>query len=134
MSVQFNAEKRSLEKEAGGPDIEPVLEGTSSAALNDVDEAYHFAKEYHAGPLTQAENRRILNKVDRHLLPMVRAPHFMLVTMCWRPPHVLMHVPAAPAPGQQARAVMHRENHPAGAAESRLEHRRDCVLTVVVAR
>lgn len=70
--MSVNVEKKSLEKETGGSDIEPVSEG-NSATMNDVDKAYHFVKEHHAGPLTEADNRRILKKIDRHLLPLVRA-------------------------------------------------------------
>lgn len=83
--MSVNAEKKSLEKASGGPNIEPVSEG-NSAALHAVDKAYQFAKEHHAGPLSEADNRRILKKIDRHLLPLVRPP-----LSCWCP--CLMHVP-----------------------------------------
>lgn len=121
MSVQSNAEKRSLEKEAGGPDIDPVSEGTS-VTLNDVDKAYQFAKEHHADPLTEADNRRILNKIDRHLLPLVRAPLFMLVTIPW-----CVFEPRLPARWQQAYAVIHRGHYPAGDTGTRMEHQKEIV-------
>ncbi|KAJ9157765.1 Major facilitator superfamily transporter allantoate [Pleurostoma richardsiae] len=62
--------EKMTEKDTERPEIEPVSEG-SSAVLNEVDKAYHFVKEHHAGPLSEAENKRILRKIDRHLLPLM---------------------------------------------------------------
>ncbi|CAH0055613.1 unnamed protein product [Clonostachys solani] len=39
--------------------------------LKDVDQAYQFAKEHCAGPLSDEDNRRILRKIDFHLLPLM---------------------------------------------------------------
>ena len=66
-----------MEKDTGGPEIEPVSAG-SSATVNNLDTAYQFVKEHHAGPVSEADNRRILKKIDRHLLPLVRTPF-----SCW---------------------------------------------------
>ena len=59
-----------MEKTTERPAIESVAEGV----MDDVDKAYQFAKEHHVEPLTEAENKRILRKIDFHLLPLVR--HF----------------------------------------------------------
>jgi hypothetical protein len=44
--------------------------------LKDVDQAYQFAKEHCAGPLSDEDDRRILRKIDFHLLPLVRCHNF----------------------------------------------------------
>ncbi len=36
-----------------------------------VDNALQYLKEHHVGALSEADDRRILRKIDRHLLPMV---------------------------------------------------------------
>jgi ACS family allantoate permease-like MFS transporter len=56
-----------------------IAQATNTASLsegivNDYDKAYQFAKDHHTGPLSDEENRRILRKVDRHLLPLVSKP------------------------------------------------------------
>lgn len=38
---------------------------------DDVDKAYEFAKQHAVGPLTPEDNKRVLRKIDRHLLPLV---------------------------------------------------------------
>ena len=48
--------------------IDPVADGSSK----NFDKAYQFAKEHHAGPLSPEEDRRLLRKIDLHLLPLVR--------------------------------------------------------------
>ncbi|KAI1779137.1 MFS general substrate transporter [Hypoxylon cercidicola] len=40
---------------------------------DDVDNAYEFAKQHEIGPLSADDNRRVLKKIDRHLLPMMIA-------------------------------------------------------------
>ncbi|KAI2624218.1 MFS general substrate transporter [Hypoxylon sp. NC1633] len=37
----------------------------------DVDAAYEFAKQHEVRPLTPEDNKRILRKIDRHLLPLM---------------------------------------------------------------
>ncbi|EOO02303.1 putative pantothenate transporter protein [Phaeoacremonium minimum UCRPA7] len=56
-----------MEKTTERPAIESVAEGV----MDDVDKAYQFAKEHHVEPLTEAENKRILRKIDFHLLPLM---------------------------------------------------------------
>ncbi|KAJ6438791.1 ethylene receptor [Purpureocillium lavendulum] len=36
-----------------------------------VDNAFQYLKEHHVEPLSEADDRRILRKIDRHLLPMM---------------------------------------------------------------
>ena len=58
-----------MEKSSQQPEIQPV-----SAAMSggNVDKAYEFAKQHQIGSLSDADNKRILSKIDRHLLPLVR--------------------------------------------------------------
>ncbi|KAI0889272.1 MFS general substrate transporter [Annulohypoxylon maeteangense] len=38
---------------------------------DEVDKAYEFARQHAVGPLTEEENKRVLRKIDRHLLPLM---------------------------------------------------------------
>lgn len=42
---------------------------------DDVDKAYEFAKQHEVGPLSADDNKRILKKIDRNLLPLVITNH-----------------------------------------------------------
>ncbi|KND88041.1 putative transporter [Tolypocladium ophioglossoides CBS 100239] len=50
---------------------EPVAHGSSASLDEDLDVAYRFAKEHHVEPLSEADNKRILRKIDTHLLPLM---------------------------------------------------------------
>lgn len=42
-----------------------------------VDKAYEFMKHHAAGPLSAVDDKRILRKIDRNLLPLVPMIHFL---------------------------------------------------------
>lgn len=59
------------------PDVKPQslteLDTIEHGIVEDrhVDKAYEFMKNYAAGPLSPADDKRILRKIDRNLLPLV---------------------------------------------------------------
>ncbi len=55
-----------MEKE--NPEIHSAAEGVVD---DGVDKAYEFAQKHQIGPLSDEDNKRILRKIDRHLLPLV---------------------------------------------------------------
>ncbi|KAF4121421.1 Major Facilitator Superfamily [Geosmithia morbida] len=58
----------TLEKK---PENRQAVESVAEGAVDEVDKAFQFAKEHNVGPLTEAENKRILRKIDLHLLPLM---------------------------------------------------------------
>lgn len=81
------------------PKETPAIESVPDAAENDIDRAYQFAKEHNVGPISETDNKRILKKIDRHLLPLVRKitggrgrggyGRGLAVTDCWTDDHHL---------------------------------------------
>lgn len=51
--------------------IENVPPGSSASLDEGLDVAYRFAKEHHVETLSEADNKRILRRIDTHLLPLV---------------------------------------------------------------
>ena len=64
--------EKNVEGTTGSP-AESIHEGT----LRNADKAYNFAKEHQTGPLSAEENRAILKRIDRHLLPLVSLNSFL---------------------------------------------------------
>ncbi|KAI1377766.1 MFS general substrate transporter [Hypoxylon crocopeplum] len=56
-----------MEKNADKTTTASIREGRQ----DDVDEAYAFAKQHVVGPLSDDDNKRILSKIDRNLLPLM---------------------------------------------------------------
>ncbi|EMR68638.1 putative permease of the major facilitator superfamily protein [Eutypa lata UCREL1] len=48
-------------------DVQSVPEG----GVSNGDKAYEFAEQHRIGPLSDADNKRVLAKIDRHLLPLM---------------------------------------------------------------
>lgn len=59
-----------MEKTMEKPDVQPVPDEGSG----DGDKALVFAEQHRIGPLSDADNKRVLRKIDRHLLPLVCPP------------------------------------------------------------
>ncbi|OTA99803.1 hypothetical protein M426DRAFT_16123 [Hypoxylon sp. CI-4A] len=57
-----------MEKISDKTTAESIHEGTGT---QDVDKAYEFAKQHAVGPVSEEDNKRILRKIDRHLLPLM---------------------------------------------------------------
>lgn len=47
------------------------VESVAGGSMTDIDKAFQFAKEHNVEPLTEAEGKRILRRIDWHLLPLV---------------------------------------------------------------
>ena len=64
-----------VEKRQFSHDVEPVkpVLAESYSVDEKADNAYQFMKQHAAGPLTPADSKRILRKIDTHLLPLVRS-------------------------------------------------------------
>lgn len=62
------------EKRPQSHEVEPVkaVPGDSFTVEGPVDNAFEFMKNHEAGPLSPEDNKRILRKIDTHLLPLVR--------------------------------------------------------------
>lgn len=58
------------------PDVRSVPEERPN---NDGDKAQEFAEQHRIGPLSDADNKRVLAKIDRHLLPLVCSPILLMV-------------------------------------------------------
>lgn len=56
-----------MEKSMEKSDVQSVPEG----GVSNGDKAYEFAEQHRIGPLSDADNKRVLAKIDRHLLPLV---------------------------------------------------------------
>ncbi|OTA59274.1 major facilitator superfamily transporter allantoate [Hypoxylon sp. EC38] len=56
-----------MEKHADKTTAASIREGSH----DDVDKAYEFAKQHAVGPLDDDDNKRILRKIDRNLLPLM---------------------------------------------------------------
>lgn len=57
-----------MEKNIEQTTTESIREGRQDDV---VDKAYEFAKQHAVGPLADNDNKRILRKIDRNLLPLV---------------------------------------------------------------
>ena len=66
-----------MEKNTEKTTTESIKEGRQ----DDVDKAYEFAKQHAVGPLTEEDNKRILRKIDRHLLPLVYTESVILMSL-----------------------------------------------------
>ena len=68
-----------VEKEAAETGPNSVVGGSVDKLedKNELDQAYQFFKEHHVEPLSEGDNRRILRKVDWHLLPLVSRATFL---------------------------------------------------------
>lgn len=63
-----------LEKTPQTHEDEPVkaVPGDSFPVEGNVDNAYKFMQQHAVGPMTPEDDKRILKKIDTHLLPLVR--------------------------------------------------------------
>lgn len=51
------------------------VQSVPEEGVSNGDKAYEFAEQHRIGPLSDADNKRVLAKIDRHLLPLVWYPH-----------------------------------------------------------
>lgn len=72
--VCYPSAAMEVEKLQPSHEVEPVkpVPGDSCPVESNVDNAYEFMKHHAAGPVTPEDNKRILRKIDTHLLPLVR--------------------------------------------------------------
>jgi hypothetical protein len=61
--------EKSSHSQQAAAEIQSIPAGKTDA---DIDKAYEFAKQHRIGPLSDEDNKRILRKIDRYLLPLLR--------------------------------------------------------------